>query len=428
MAVYLFLFLFLFMALGMPIAFAMSMGLVATIACWGDISFSMIFQQMFQGVNSFSFIAVPMFIMAGDMMGEVGIIDDILTLCRVILGKIPGSLANANIIASMFFAGVSGSAVADTAAIGGALIPAMIKEGYDADFSVAVTASSSVIGPIIPPSVGMVLYGAMMGVSISALFMGGITVGIVLGLSLMVPATYYSIKRNYPRNMKKYSLKEIARALIHATPALLMPIIILGGIMFGVCSPTEAASIAILYAIIIGLFYYHSLSIKMLWECMERSMISAGAVLFISAVACPTGWLVALGQVPVILASAISTITNSKNIVLLLINIFILILGCGIDANVSLLIFGPILAPLAQSFGVNPIHFGIIFVLNITIGLATPPYGACIFIASSIAKQPLSKVMKSMIPFCLCEIAVLMLATYCESFVLFIPRLLGMCT
>lgn len=426
MGVYLFAFLLFFMALGVPIAFAMAMGLAATIHVWGGISFSMLFQQIFQGINSFTFIAVPMFILAGELMSRVGIIDDILLLCRVVMGWVPGSLANANIVASMFFAGVSGSAVADTSAIGGALIPAMVKEGYDDDFSVAVTASSSVIGPIIPPSIGMVLYGATLGTSISAMFMGGLVPGILLGLGLMIPATYLSIKRKYPRNTEKYTPKQIAHAFVRAIPALLMPVIILGGILGGVCSPTEAASVAILYSIIVGVFYYRSLNLKILVDCMVKAMIQSGAVLLIAAVACPVGWLVAMGKVPVILAAFITSITSNKFVVLLLINIFLLILGCGIDANVSLLIFAPILAPLAVSMGVHPIHFAIIFILNITIGLATPPYGVCLFIGSSIAKIPLSRTMKAVIPFCLVEIVVLLLTTYVPAIALAVPRMLGL--
>lgn len=426
MGVYLFLFLFFFMGLGLPIAFAMAMGVAATIQCWGGISHSMLFQQIFQGVNSFTFIAVPMFILAGELMSRVGIIDDILLLCRVLVGWIPGSLANANIVASMFFAGVSGSAVADTSAIGGALIPAMVKEGYDDDFSVAVTASSSVIGPIIPPSIGMVLYGASLGTSISAMFMGGVVPGILLGVGLMIPATYLSIKRHYPRNTEKYTAGQIAHAVLRAVPALLMPVIILGGIMTGVCSPTEAASVAILYSILVGVFYYRSLNMKILVDCMVKAMIQSGAVLFIAAVACPVGWLVAMGQVPVLLAEFITSITSNKYVVLLMINAFLLILGCGIDANVSLLIFAPILAPLAVSLGVHPIHFAVVFVLNITIGLATPPYGACLFIGSSIAQIPLSKTMKAVLPFCAVEILVLLLATYVPDVVLALPKLLGM--
>lgn len=426
MGVYLFAFLFFFMALGVPIAFAMAMGLAATIHVWGGISFSMLFQQIFQGINSFTFIAVPMFILAGELMSRVGIINDILLLCRVVMGWVPGSLANANIVASMFFAGVSGSAVADTSAIGGALIPAMVKEGYDDDFSVAVTASSSVIGPIIPPSIGMVLYGATLGTSISAMFMGGLIPGILLGLGLMIPATYLSIKRKYPRNTEKYTPKQITHAFVRAIPALLMPVIILGGILGGVCSPTEAASVAILYSIIVGVFYYRSLNLKILVDCMVKAMIQSGAVLLIAAVACPVGWLVAMGKVPVILAAFITSVTTNKFIVLLLINIFLLILGCGIDANVSLLIFAPILAPLAVSLGVHPIHFAIIFILNITIGLATPPYGVCLFIGSSIAKIPLSRTMKAVIPFCLVEIAVLLLTTYVPAIALAVPRMLGL--
>lgn len=425
MGVYLFGFLFFFMALGVPIAFAMAMGVVATIHFWGGIDFSMLFQQIFQGVNSFTFIAVPMFILAGELMSRVGIIDDILLLCRVLVGWVPGSLANANIVASMFFAGVSGSAVADTSAIGGALIPAMVKEGYDDDFSVAVTASSSVIGPIIPPSIGMVLYGATLGTSITAMFMGGVVPGILLGVSLMIPATYLSIKRKYPRNTEKYSAKQILSAVVHAIPALLMPVIILGGILAGVCSPTEAASIAILYAILVGVFYYKSLTPKILMDCMVKAMIQAGAVLLIASVACPVGWLVAMGQVPTALAEFITSVTSNKYLVLLLINIFLLMLGCGIDANVSLLIFAPILAPLAVSLGVHPIHFAVLFILNITIGLATPPYGVCLFIGSSIAKIPLSRTMKAVLPFCIAEIIVLLLSTYVPDVILALPRALG---
>ena len=425
MGVYLFGFLFFFMAMGVPIAFAMAMGLVATIQCWGEIPFSMLFQQIFQGVNSFTFIAVPMFILAGELMSRVGIIDDILLLCRVLVGWVPGSLANANIVASMFFAGVSGSAVADTSAIGGALIPAMVKEGYDDDFSVAVTAASSVIGPIIPPSIGMVLYGASLGTSITAMFMGGVVPGILLGVGLMIPATYLSIKRKYPRNTEKYTTGQIIGAVVHAIPALLMPAIILGGILAGICSPTEAASIAILYSVIVGVFYYKSLNLKIFMDCMVKSMVQAGAVLLIAAVACPVGWLVAMGQVPVQLAEFITSVTSNKYIVLLMINLFLLILGCGIDANVSLLIFAPILHPLAVSFGIHPIQFAVMFVLNITVGLATPPYGACLFIGSSIAKIPLSKTMKAILPFCAVEIIVLMLTAYVPDIVLALPRMLG---
>lgn len=426
MGVYLFVFLFSFMAIGVPIAFAMAMGLVATIQVWGGISFSMLFQQIFQGINSFTFIAVPMFILAGELMSRVGIIDDILLLCRVVMGWVPGSLANANIVASMFFAGVSGSAVADTSAIGGALIPAMIKEGYDDDFSVAVTASSSVIGPIIPPSIGMVLYGATIGTSISAMFMGGIVPGILIGLGLMIPATYLSIKRKYPRNTERYTAKQILYAVARAIPALMMPLLVLGGILGGICSPTEAASVAILYSILVGAFYYRTLTFSVLVDCMKKSMVQSGAILLIAAVACPVGWLVAMGKVPVLLAEFIMSVTTNKFLVLLLINVFLLILGCGIDANVSLLIFAPILAPLAVSLGVHPIHFAIIFILNITIGLATPPYGVCLFVGSGIAKIPLSRTMKAILPFCLVEIIVLLLATYIPAIVLWLPGLLGM--
>lgn len=424
MGVYLFAFLFFFMALGVPIAFAMAMGLAATIHVWGGISFSMLFQQIFQGINSFTFIAVPMFILAGELMSRVGIIDDILLLCRVVMGWVPGSLANANIVASMFFAGVSGSAVADTSAIGGALIPAMVKEGYDDDFSVAVTASSSVIGPIIPPSIGMVLYGATLGTSISAMFMGGLVPGILLGLGLMIPATYLSIKRKYPRNTEKYTPKQIAHAFVRAIPALLMPVIILGGILGGVCSPTEAASVAILYSIIVGVFYYRSLNLKILVDCMVKAMIQSGAVLLIAAVACPVGWLVAMGKVPVILAAFITSITSNKFVVLLLINIFLLILGCIMDVAPLIVITTPVLLPVVTQIGMNPIQFGMMMLCNLAIGMCTPPVGATLFAGCAVGKIPMEKCMKGIVPFYLAMLIVVLLVTYVPAVSLTLPTLI----
>jgi len=424
--IYLFGFLFFFMFLGMPIVFAMAMGVLATIVVWNQIPLTMIFQQIYQGIDSFAIIAVPMFMLAGELMSKVGILDDILLLCNVIVGKFRGSLANANIVASMFFAGISGSAVSDTAAVGGALIPAMVKQGYDKDFSVAVTASSSVIGPIIPPSIGMILYGSIIPVSVSAMFAGGLIPGIMLGGALIIVATVLSFKRKYPINKEKYSPKEVIKAIVRAVPGLLMPIIILGGILGGIFTPTEAAAVAIVYALILGIFYYRTLNIKIIIECFESSMAMAGSVLMIAALACPIGWLVAMGQVPMHLSNFITSVTKSPYVVLFFINLFLLILGFFMDANVSLLVFAPILAPVAAAVGIDPVHFAVVFILNITIGLATPPFGLCLFVGAGIAKINLESAMKAILPFVLVEIAVLLLVTYIPQISLTLPKLMGL--
>ncbi|QNB46028.1 TRAP transporter large permease subunit [Thermanaerosceptrum fracticalcis] len=426
MAIWLFTFIVLFLVIGMPIAFGLGLAVAMTILINGKIPMTMVFQQFYQGVDSFTLIALPLFILAGNLIAQAKIIDDILVLCNVLVGKIRGGLANANIVGSMFFAGISGSAVAETAAIGGALIPAMVKNGYDPDFSVAVTASASVIGPIIPPSIGMVLYGSIMPVSVAALFAGGLVPGIMLGIGLMMVATFISYKRKYPVITEKYGVKGTIKALVKTFPALLMPIIILGGILGGVFTPTEAAAVANIYALLIGFFYYRSLDLKGVISCIKSSMVLAGAVLTIVAITYPLGWLVAMGQVPQHLVEIITSITSNKYLVLFFINIFLLFLGCIMDANANLLIFAPILAPLALQLGIDPVHFGVIFVLNIIIGLATPPFGVCLFVASGIGKIPIERAMKAIIPFVLVEICVLFLVTYFPALILTFPKLMGL--
>lgn len=426
LSVYLFGSLIVFFLTGMPIAFAVGLAVAFTILVWGEVPLIMNFQQMYQGIDSFTLIALPMFVWAGDLMGKGGIIDDLLVLCRVLCGRVRGSLAHANIVGSMFFAGISGSATSDTAAIGGALIPAMVQEGYDPDFSVAVTASSSVIGPIIPPSMGMVLFGSVASVSVSALFIGGILPGILLGVSLMIVAAYFSHKRNYPKNTRKYTAKEIVASVTKGLPSIVLMAIILGGILGGIFTPTEASSIAVVYALLIGTFYYKCLNGKIILKSLCDSMAMAGSVLVIVAVSYPLGWLVAMGQVPVMVSDFILSVTSNKYVVLMMMNVFLLFLGCIMDANANLLIFAPILVPIANQFGINPVHFGVMFVLNVIIGLATPPFGTCLFIASGIAKISMERTMKAILPFCLAEIAVLMIVTYFEPVVTFLPRLFGL--
>lgn len=415
----------IFLIIGTPIAFSIGLSVILTLSLREQLPMVILFQQTYQGLDSFTLLALPLFVMAGDLMGRVGLIDDLLAVCEVLLGRVRGSLAHANILGSMFFAGISGSATADTAAIGGILIPAMEKQGYDSDFAVAVTASSSVIGPIIPPSIGFVLYGATMMVSISDLFIAGMVPGIMLGIALMIPTAYISHKRNYPKSNRVYTPKEILRTVLRAMPAVVMPVLILGGILGGIFTPTEAADVAVVYAILVGALYYKSLNLKTISTCIVQSIISCGAVLLIVGFSGCFGALVAMTQVPQAIAEFLLSFTSSKSVLLMLVNIFLLIMGCVMESNAILLICAPILAPVAVQFGIDPVHFGVIFLLNIIIGLATPPFGMCLFIATSKTNVSLSKAMRAILPFCMAEIIVLLLITYIPELCLFLPRLLN---
>ena len=414
-----------FLIMGVPIAFALGLTVLFTAMIWARIPMTLIYQQLYQAVDNFVLLAIPLFMLAGDLMLRAGIIDDIITLCNVLVGRLRGGLAHVNIVASMFFAGITGSAVSDTAALGSILIPSMRRNGYDADFAVAVTSASSVIGPIIPPSIGMVIYGTVVSVSIGGLFAGGMVPGILLGLGLMVVAYTISKKRDFGYSRVTYTGRELVRILLRSIPALMTPVIILGGIFGGVFTPTEAAGVAVTYSLLVGIFFYRTLNFKNILQAFEESMVLAASVLLIVAVSGPLAWLVAMDQIPQLIANIVTSLTTNPLIVLLLINVFLLLLGSVLDAAVIILIFAPILAPVAVAVGIDPLHFGIIFVLNVIIGLATPPFGMCLFVGASVGGIAVERVMKAILPFIAVEIVVLFLVTYVPDIAMTVPRLLG---
>lgn len=426
LSLYLFLIMVFSLFIGIPIAFALGLTVFICISIWGQIPFMIIFQQMYQGVDKWALLAIPMFILVGRLTLEANILDDIILLCKLIFGRLKGGLGYVNVAGSMFFGGISGSAVADVSGLGSLEIPMMEKGGFDTEYSVALTASSSVIAPIIPPSIGMVIYGSIQPVSIGALFAAGLLPGILLGLGLMGLNAIISIKRNYPIFIFKYCFKDTLKIIIKCFPALMMPIIILGGILGGIFTPTESAAIANLYAILIGFFYYKTLTIRKVLVCVRDSMIVSASVLLIVSAAHPLGWLVAMAQIPQKIASFISMLSTNPLIVLFLINLFLLMLGSMMEATANILIFAPILAPVAASVGIDPLHFGIIFILNITIGLVTPPFGMCLFVAADVGKISLEKTMKAILPMVLVLIAVLFFVTYFPIVVTYIPGLLGL--
>ncbi len=411
-----------FLILGIPIAFVLGLTSFVGLLYSGDIPLLLIPKQMFSGTDSFPLLSVPFFILAGNLMNIGGITKRLIHFCNILLGYVRGGLALVNVVASMFFAGVTGAAVADTSALGSILIPAMTREKYDRDFSAAVTAASSTVGPIIPPSIPMVILGTVGELSIGALFLAGVVPGILMGLSLLVVAYVISAKRDYPKEKMK-SLKEFFFGLRDALLALLMPAIIMGGILGGIFTPTEAAVVAVFYAFVVSFFIYRETRWKDLPRVLIDSVVVTSIVMFIIANSAIFGWILANHQVPQAVAHIFLSITYNKWVLLLLINVFLLFVGTFMETTASLIILTPILLPLAVKVGIDPIHFGLVMVLNLVIGLITPPLGVCLFIACSIAKITLEQIAKSILPFLLAAIAVLFIVTYIPELVLWLPRM-----
>lgn len=413
------------LAAGIPVAFSLALTSLIVLLIIGDVPLQLIPQRMFTGMDSFPLMAVPFFILAGELMNSAGITQRIVRFSNALVGHIRGGLAHVNIVASMFFAGISGSAVADTAALGSILIPAMEKDGYDTTFSGAVTASSSVIGPIIPPSIPVVIFALVGSVSVGGLFLAGVVPGVLIGFGLMIVAYIISRQKNYGTKHPLVSLREFVSSLIGAFIPLLMPLIILGGILSGVFTPTEAASVAAAYAIVIGFFVLRTLKLKDLPGIFYRSMVTTSIILIVMACANIFSWVLGTEMIPQKVAMAISSITSNPLLFLLLINILLLIVGCFLEGLAAIIILVPILLPLSQQMGIDPLHFGIIVVMNLMIGLITPPLGLCLFVCCSVARVDLVRLIRVSTPFILVEIAALFIVTYFPQIVLFIPHSFG---
>jgi C4-dicarboxylate transporter DctM subunit len=413
------------LAAGIPVAFCLALTSLIVLLIIGDVPLQLIPQRMFTGMDSFPLMAVPFFILAGELMNSAGITQRIVRFSNALVGHIRGGLAHVNIVASMFFAGISGSAVADTAALGSILIPAMEKDGYDITFSAAVTASSSVIGPIIPPSIPVVIFALVGSVSVGGLFLAGVVPGVLIGFGLMIVAYIISRKKNYGTKHPMVSLREFVSSFIGAFIPLLMPLIILGGILSGVFTPTEAASVAATYAIVIGFFVLRTLKLKDLPGIFYRSMVTTSIILIVMACANIFSWVLGTEMIPQKVAMAISSITSNPLLFLLLINILLLIVGCFLEGLAAIIILVPILLPLSQQMGIDPLHFGIVVVMNLMIGLITPPLGLCLFVCCSVASVDLIRLIRVSAPFILVEIIALLIVTYFPQIVLFIPHTFG---
>ncbi|UCD82745.1 MAG: TRAP transporter large permease [Desulfobacterales bacterium] len=411
------------LVVGVPIAIVLGISSVAYL--WKtQMPYVLVSQRVFVGLDNFLILAVPLFILAGKLMNASGITRRLIDFFYIIIGHIRGGLAYVNIVASIFFAGITGAGAADTAAIGSIMIPAMKKEGYSSEYSGAVTAISSTIGPTIPPSIAMVVYGAMAEASIAKLFLAGFIPGLLLGLSQLLVAGYFARKQKFPVRQKILSLRTVTEGFFNTILAIMMPLILLGGILSGVFTPTEAAGVAVFYALIVGFFIYRELKISIFIQILYETSVLTGTILIILAMAHLFGWILAAESVPEIIATAMTSMTKNPVVILLLVNLLLLFLGTIMETLAAIILMTPILLPLAQSIGIDPIHFGIIMTVNLNIGLATPPLGVCLLVASPIAEVSLEKIALSAVPFLVASIAVLFLISYVPQLVLFLPNLL----
>ncbi len=415
--------LFFTLIIATPIAWGLGIsGLIALFLM--DIPLNTVPQKIFSGMDIFPLMCIPFFILAGEIMAKGGLTKRLLNFAVLVIGRIRGGLSLANVIASMLFGGITGSAIADSSALGSVEIPMMKKNGYDAEFSAAITAASACIGPIIPPSITVVIYSmAVSGVSIGALFAAGMIPGILVGFALMGACYVISRKRSYPKRVEKVTKMELLVGLKDAVLAIMTPVIILGGIIGGVFSPTEAAAVAVVYSFIVSYFIYRELKLSDLPEMFKRSGVITAIVMIIIGTSNVFGMVIAFEQ----LAQKLEVLLEPLGYIsfLLAINIIFLIIGTFLDQNPAILILAPIFAPIAAHLGIDPIHFGIIVIMNLVIGLITPPLGEVLFVVAPLAGVSLESVSKAVLPFLFVEIGVLLLVTYIPPFSLWIPRMLG---
>ncbi len=409
--------------LNVPIALAIAGASILSIMIFSNFPLIMVVQRMLTAVDSFPLMAIPLFMIAGSLMDVGGISRRIVNFAEAIVGWLPGGLAAVSIVASMFFAGISGSAAADTAAVGALLIPSMVKRGYKDTFSAAVQASGGSIGVIIPPSIPMIIYGFITGTSISKLFAAGILPGILVGVSLIIVGIIISIKNGYGSETK-FSIMNVFLRFKEAFWAMGAPIIILGGILAGIFTATESAAIAVIYGFVVGKFIYKEIDIKKIPNLLINSGILASSILFIISAASIFGWILTIKNIPQSLASNLLYLTNNPIIMFLIINLILLVAGTFIETTVSLILLTPIIMPLLPTLGIDPIQMGLIIVTNLAIGMLTPPLGICLIVSCGISKNSIMEVGQAVIPFLIALIVDLLIITFYTPITMFIPSLM----
>lgn len=413
-----------FILLRFPIAYAVALSSLLCLLFQG-LPFTTICQQMVKGISSFSLMAVPFFITMGCLMGVGGISEKLIALANACVGWMRGGMAMVNIVASYFFGGISGSAAADTASLGTILIPMMVDQGYDDDFSTAVTITSSCEGLLVPPSHNMIIYAtAAGGLSVGSLFLAGYLPGALLAVSLMVGSYIISVRRKYPKG-EKFSIKNLLKQLMVSFWALAAVVIVVVGVVGGWFTATESAAVAVIYSLIVSVYIYKGLDWKRVWKTLEQCVDTLSIVLILISTSNAFGYCLTTLHVPVKAATAIIGLTDNPVILALLLNLILLVLGCIMDMAPIILIATPILLPIATAIGIDPIQFGIMMVLNCGIGLLTPPVGAVLFIGSAVGKVKMERVVKATLPFYLCMIIVLLMITFIPEVSLGVPNLFG---
>ena len=410
------------MVLGVPIAFSLALSAIITVVTTGNFTVTAIIHRMIGNSSSYTLLAIPFFILAAKLMNTGGITRRIFRAASAWVGSVPGGLGHANIVASVIFSGMSGSAVADAGGLGQVEVDAMRKDGFDDDFSAAVTCASATIGPIIPPSIPAVVYGMMTEVSVGSLFIGGIIPGLLLAIACSVLVYYISVKRKYP--VREFSWKEVGASTADAFLSLLTPVIIIGGIWTGVFSPTEAAAMATCYAFFLAVIVYREMSLKEVAKAIEETVRDSAGILLIICGAAAFSWLVTMLGLTETFSNALTSLTDNKYIMLLILNIAFLIIGMFMEALAVMTITIPFLIPLMSSFGIDPIHLGIVLILNLMIGLSTPPVGTSLFVCAKVADISIERMYKAILPFLVPLILVLFLITYVPGLVTWLPGMM----
>lgn len=417
----------LLLALGTPVVFALLIGPGLSLLLDGETQyFAALLARFYNGIDSFPLLAVPFFILAGELMNSGGITAAIVRFAQSLVGHVRGGLAQVNILSAMLFAGISGSAVADASAIGKMMVPAMERAGYARAFSAAVTAAAAVIGPVIPPSGIMVLYGFVMNVSVGALFAAGIVPGLMIGLGLMLTTRLLAGRYRLPAAAAKATWRERGTAFRGAYLALLMPVILLGGMLSGIFTATEGAAVACAYALIVSIFVLRSVDGAELQRIFRNTALQSSVILLLVGAAVTLGWLVTVSGMANGIAATMLAITDDVNLLLFFVNLLLFFVGMFLDAGPAILILGPVLAPVFIDMGVDPVHFALVMCVNLTVGLATPPMGLVLFVASSVSGERLENIVRAILPFLAVEVLVIFLITYFPGLVLTLPRWLGL--
>lgn len=410
--------------LTVPVGYAIGISTLITLYFFSDISFVMISQNAVAGVDSFSLLAIPFFILAGSLMSAGGLAKRLLNFANICVGAVTGGLAMVTTVTCMFFAALSGSAVATTSAVGSFMIPAMKEKGYDEGFAAALAAAAGTIGIIIPPSIPLVIYGVVVGASIGELFIAGIIPGIIMGAAILIVCYVISKKKGYRGTAEKLTLKSFCHSFVDAIWAFMAPGIILGGIYWGICTPTEAAVIAVLYSLFTGVVIYRELTFAKIYDAFVETLTVNGATTFMVGLSMAFASYLIMAGLPQQIASFLVSITDSRIVLFMIVNLFLLAVGSLIDPIPAIIILAPILLPVMTKFGMSPVTFGVVLVANLAIGYITPPYGVNLFVAMAVAKIPMERMFKYIVALFLAMLAALMLITYCDSATMHLVRFL----